>query len=236
MSRWLCVLCVIGGTSMLVHAGTPVDTASLIRQRIMKAYGADRFQDIDAFTYTFNIQSGDRKVKRVWTWEPKRGCVTFHGKGPAGSIIDYSYTHTKTDTSDTTLDTYVDQRFINDNYWLFFPFHLAWDSNLVYNTTGVILSPELGNAEHLVVRYTGGGYTPGDMYVLFPDAMGLLRWWVFYRGAKEDQGSMMTWDDPIRVGPITLSTSHRNTDGTFKLWFSDIAFKLHGDDKWIKAQ
>ena len=45
-----------------------------------------------------------------------------------------------------------------------------------------------------------------------------------------------TWEDYRRVGPLTLSLDHRGADGSFRVWFTDVAVRLAGQSAWISAQ
>ena len=47
-----------------------------------------------------------------------------------------------------------------------------------------------------------------------------------------------TWAGYKKAGPLLISTEHRGTaDGKpLHLWFSNVAVKLAGSDKWMEAQ
>ena len=236
MNRRLLTFLLAMTAVMVARAAVPVDSVAMLKERIIRAYGVDRFEGIEALRYTFNIQMGENRVRREWTWEPRGGCVTFRGKGPGSSTpIEYAYTHGAIDTADTSITAYVDKRFVNDNYWLLFPFHMIWDSNTVITTGSQFPAPEQSRNGRLLVQYSAGGYTPGDSYELFPAADGRLAWWVFRKGGKQEQGSAMTWEKHVRLGPITVCVEHYNPDRTFHLWFSDLAVRMRGSDKWIDA-
>src|SRR5262249_8744315 len=101
-----------------------------IADEIAKAYGLDSWDQIDAVRYTFNIDLSVLKLKlsRSWVWEPKTGQVTYEGKDKAGNPVKVTYTRSQLASQSEVVQKEVDPGFINDQYWLVFPFHLVWDA------------------------------------------------------------------------------------------------------------
>ena len=131
--------------------------------------------------------------------------------------------------------------FINDNYWLIFPFHVYWDTSATVTDEGMQKLPlGKGSAEQVVVKYpAGGGYTPGDTWALYVGTNGRVEEFRYdHGGTKKPSVVIATWAGYKKAGPLLISTEHRGTaDGKpFHLWFTNVAVKLAGSDKWMDAQ
>ena len=78
--------------------------------------------------------------------------------------------------------------FINDNYWLLFPFHAYWDTSATVTDEGMHKLP-LGNgsAELVAVKYPAevGGYTPGDTWELYVGKDNRVEYFVYHRGGAK---------------------------------------------------
>jgi hypothetical protein len=62
----------------------------------------------------------------------------------------------------------IDPGFVNDQYWLVFPFHVYWDAGADVQDRGMTKLPlGKGTGRHVVVKFAGGGYTPGDTWELY---------------------------------------------------------------------
>ena len=214
----------------------PAPSAPPLAEKVAKAYGVDKFDTIDAIKFTFNIQKGDVHVKREWTWEPLTRKVTFHGKGASGDTMTYSYDQSAVDTTNVDMK-FVDPRFVNDQYWLLFPFHLKWDDMAKIEATGQDSLPMgSGMAERLVVSYPqAGGYSPGDVYELFVGPDQMITHWIFRPGGSTTDQLPFSWSGNVKVGPITVSTDHLSPDGSFHLYFTDVAVRLKGKSEWIRG-
>ena len=215
---------------------TTARSAPALAEQVAKAYGIDRFDTIDAIKFTFNIQKGDVHVKREWTWEPGTHKVSFHGKGAAGDTITFTYDQSMVDTTNADMK-FVDPRFVNDQYWFLFPFHLKWDDMATIEATGQDSLPMgSGMADHLVVSYPkAGGYSPGDMYELFIGPDHMITHWIFRPGGSTTDQLPFSWSGNRTVGPIVVSTEHLSPDGSFHLYFTDVAVRLKGKSEWISG-
>ena len=222
----------------LCRADSPAKPPEAIR--IAESYGVKNFTRVDALRFTFNVKRGTMTVERQWTWETKTGQVACVARQPDGSQLTHSYNHLDLAEGDRDLNRTVDAWFINDQYWLLFPFHLVWDSNVTLTPGGKKDLPiPPGTANYLFVQYaktSGIGYTPGDAYDFFYDDVGAIRQWIFRKGGSAQPTLIATWQKPVSVGPIKICLDHRNADGTFRMWFSDVAVKLAGQDNWIPAE
>jgi len=168
------------------------DAAYLIAQK----YGLQNWNKVESITYTFNVKNPRAEFGRTWTWHPKEDKVYSHAD-------DISYTRGE------GMDEKIDKNFINDVFWLLFPFQIVWDPTLTFE--------EEENDKD-------DGYTPGDVYELFYDEDYNITAWIFLRGGK-GEGRATVWKDNQEFNGITISTEHRNPEGG-GLWFSDIEVTL----------
>jgi hypothetical protein len=211
-----------------------------IRHQIADAYGLGSWSKVEQIKYTFNFEAGPKKGVRTWTWDTKADKVTYEGADGAGKPTRVTYARASM-PPDVVKD--VDPHFINDQYWLLFPFHLVWDKDVTVEDKGMAVDPSgktKGKVRKVVVTYpkTGGGYTPGDMYDLFVGADNRVVAWVFHHGGEVKPTLTVTWDDYKMAGPILISTDHRGTlqDKPFHLFFSDVAVKLAGSSDFVPAK
>ncbi|MFO7707134.1 MAG: hypothetical protein R6V84_03100 [Desulfobacterales bacterium] len=207
------------------------------RVRLAEAYGLRDFGEIEELRYTFNVSLPDRVVSRSWAWEPKTDRVTFMGSAEQGGTVAYDRSALAGQAEETIRK--IDPQFVNDNYWLLFPLRLFWDQSALVTADQELqkLPIGTGQAERLVVRYpTNEGYTPGDVYELFIDGSGRIAQWVYRRGGDPQPTRITTWVGYQKVGPLTLSLDHRSADGSFRVWFTDVAVRLTGRPDWITAR
>lgn len=191
--------------------------------KVAQAYGVSSFSKVKSIAFTFNVHFGDRKVKRDWTWNPQTGSVTYEGQGPDGKEIKYSYNRNKIDKSNEE-EKFVDGRFINDSYWLLFPFHLEWDNNVKITNMGEKNLPiGKGKATMLTVQYENNvGYTPNDAFDLFINKDNMITEWIYRHGGSESNKAPFTWQNNKKFGNIIISTEHYNAGKKGKIWFSNV--------------
>jgi hypothetical protein len=203
--------------------------------RLAEAYGAGKFNQIDALRYTFNVKIGDKVVSRAWVWEPQADRVTFAGTAGQGSRV--SYRRSDLSSQPTEQLKQVDGWFINDNYWLIFPLRVHWDKTVTVSAddapAGLPIGP--GRARRLAVTYPPeGGYTPGDVYELFVDSSPRITQWIYRKGGAAQPTRMTTWEDYRSVGPLLISFTRRGPDDGFRVWFTGVALRLKGQSEWIE--
>ena len=186
-------------------------------------YGIDSFSDISSIAFTFNVRNKDVTVKRTWAWEPKTGRVVYNGPGISGADTSVTYNRNQIDTQSATT-VYADKRFINDQYWLLFPFHMVWDKNVDIKIDGkkkFPLSDETGTS--LIVEYKNNvGYTPNDVFVLFLGDDNMIRQWIYRPGGSKEKERPYTWESNKKFDGITISTEHYGKDNQTKVWFTNI--------------
>jgi hypothetical protein len=213
-----------------------------IIEQIAKTYGLDSFSQVEAVRYTFNLQFPGVNISRTWTWEPKTNKVSYDGKDKDGKPVKVSYVRSDLNSQPDAVKKEIDPGFINDNYWLVFPFHAYWDTSATVTDEGMQKLPiGSGSAKHVIVKYPSeaGGYTPGDTWELFVGKDYRVQQFVFHHGGDaKPQLVKATWTGYKMAGPLLVSTEHRGTaDGKpMHLWLTNVAVKLTGSDTWVPAK
>jgi hypothetical protein len=221
-----------------------------ISEQIAKTYGLDSFGQIEAIRYTFNAK-GALNLSRTWVWEPKTDQVSYEGKDKAGKPVKLTYLRSQLSSQAAVVKDEIDPGFINDQYWLLFPFHLIWDSSAKVEDTGMHKLPMgRGSARRVVVTYpSDGGYAPGDTWELFVGTNNRIQEWVYHRAGNAKPTGVWSWVDYKKAGPLLVSLDHRGTlfslPGSSKplpegkpvrIFFSDVSVKLVGSNTWVNAQ
>jgi len=210
-------------------------------EQMTKTYGLDAFGQIEKVRFTFNIES---VVARSWEWDTKTDQISYEGKDKEGKPVKATYSRSQLDKEPDAVRNEIEPAFTNDQYWLLFPFHVAWDTSAKVTDEGQQKLPlGEGSAERIVVKYPDqGGYAPGDTWELYvgPDHRVVQ---MVYHGGKpgvQKRPSLLiaTWEGNKKAGPLLVSTDHHGTaDGKpFRLFFSDVSVKLTGSDSWVNAQ
>ena len=209
-----------------------------IAEQIAKAYGLDSFGQIDAIRYTFSIPIF--KLTRTWTWEPKADRVTYEGKDKDGKPVKVTYLRSQLSSQPEIVQKEIEPGFVNDQYWLVFPFHVVWDPGATVEDAGMQKLPlGKGSARLVRVKYAGGGYTPGDTWNLYVGTDNRVQVLDFHHGGDVKPSVVIaSWAGYKKAGPLLISTDHRGTaDGKpFSLTFTNVAVKLAGSDTWVNAQ
>ena len=213
---------------------------SSVAEPIAKAYGLDSFEQIEGIRYTFNLDFPLGKVSRMWEWNPKTNTVSYEGKDKEGKPMKVTYQRSQVSSQSDAVKNEIDPGFVNDNYWLLFPLHAYWDTSADVQNKGIQELP-LGNgsAQLVSVKYSGGGYTPGDTWNLYVGKDNRVEQLLFqHGGTKKPSVVKATWEGYKKAGPLLISTDHRGTadGGALHLFFSDVAVKLTGSDTWTNAQ
>jgi len=230
----ICLYVVIGLFAFVSACGSESATDA---ERIARAYGIDRFDEIESIKYTFNVEYGVQNSGRSWIWEPKTTKVTYEGPVSKDSVITYSYFRNKLDTTDQKM-VQIDRMFINDKYWLLFPFNLVWDEDITITESGKKFTPILRVDKYkMTVQYgKEGGYTPGDAYDVYYDKDDyLIDVWTFRKGGAKDDPRPYTWEEHQQVGPIIVCKVHYSLNKNFKIHFTDVAVKTAESSGWEEA-
>jgi hypothetical protein len=225
------------GVLLLIAGSSAAQDKPDVRKQIADAYGFSSWSQVEQIRYTFNVEAGKVKLARTWIWEPKADRVTFEGKDKEGKPLKVSYTHAQM-TPDIVKN--IDPDFINDQYWLVFPFHLVWDTSATVEDKGQS-KPLAGRglARKVTISYPKqGGYTPGDSYDLFVDANNHAVAWTHHEGGTPKPSLTTSWVDYKKAGPLVIALDHRGTEEgkPIRIFFTDVAVRLTGSDAWVPAQ
>jgi len=234
----------LAALGVLLAATSFAQTRPPIVEQLAKTYGIDSYSQVEAVRYTFNLDLPALNVKlaRTWTWEPKTGNVTYESKDKEGKPVKVSYNRNQLASAPDNVKNDIDPGFNNDNYWFIFPFHVYWDTSATVTVTEKSKLPiGQGTATLVSVKYAPeiGGYTPGDTWNLYVGADGRVIQFVYLRGGpKKPSNVTTTWAGYKKAGPVLVSTEHRGTaDGKpARIFFTGVAYKLAGSDKWMDAK
>jgi len=211
-------------TSILITFCTLVSSTALYAldwnhpklQKFLALYAVEEIKNVETVEYRFRVQIKDKSVNRKWTWWPKADKIKMEQEGK--ETVEYSR------QSQLEQNKKTDSAFINDNYWLLFPWRIYVDSS-------VTLSWANKEESSLLIQYPHeGGYTPGDAYTLHFDKNMLITSWDFDAKGDGKIDRSMSWEGYQKLGPLLISTQHKAED--FHLWFEDLRLKLSGDSDW----
>jgi hypothetical protein len=214
-----------------------------ILEQIAKTYGLDSYPQIEAIRYTWNGEvTGLFKASHIWEWELKTGKVSFESTDKDGKPVKVAYMRSELSSQPNNVKTAVEPAFVNDNYWLLFPFHAYWDTSATVTDEGMKKLPTgVGSAELVAVKYGAelGGYTPGDTWELYVGKDKRVEYLVFHHGGdKKPSLVKASWAGYKKAGPLLVSTEHRGTaDGKpLHISVTNVAVKLTGSDTWMDAK
>ena len=211
-------IALLGLVWMLVFVGctgTSNDEEKPLPMKVAEAYGFDQMDQVESIQYTWNVRVDSVTVRsRSWEWGVSSQTVRY-------SDPDTTVTYFLSEKDNFPED--IDGRFVNDKYWLLFPFQLAWDTGYEFEVIADQTAPISGdNATKLTIVYDDTeGYTPGDAYDLYLSGDHMIKEWVFRRGNGEN-GRAMTWENVQNFGGIKIAMDHRDENGNRVLWFSDV--------------
>lgn len=191
-------------------------------EKIANANGIDNWKNVSKIAFTFNVDRDSSHFERSWTWHPKTGDVTLiSGKDTI------SYNQMAVDS--TTLK--ADESFINDSFWLLAPFHLVWDKGTTISgfvKEDAPMSKMTMNKITVSYPSNGGGYTPGDAYDFYFGDDYLVKEWIYRKGNSKEEPSMITsWDNYQDFNGLKIAKEHKNLEGNFKLYFTNVTVKFN---------
>lgn len=190
-----------------------------LAKKVAAAYGVDNFKKAKMMTFTFNAKRDTAVNSRSWNWNIAENIVTMT---TTKETVTY-----KRDTIQSAAMKSVDQKFINDQYWLIFPYHLVWDNGFTLTTKQKIISP-IAKKEMtvLTVQYNNkDGYTPGDAYDLYLDTNFMISEWTYRKGGVEKPTLSTTWQNMIEEKGLKIATNHQTVDGKFSIYFNGVTVK-----------
>lgn len=226
---------------LVLAAPSWAQTRPRIAEQIAKRYGLDSFDKIEAIRYTFNLQLPGVNISRSWVWQPKTERVSYEGKDKDGKLVKVTYVRSQLDGEPANVRDQIEPAFVNDEYNLFFPFHVYWDASADVRDMGTQKLPlGKGSAKQVVVKYPSeGGYTPGDTWELYVRSDNRVEEFGYHRGGTTKPSVVIArWAGYKKAGPLLISTDRRGTaDGKpLRIFFSGVSVKLVGSDTWVSAR
>lgn len=224
---------------LLLATGANAQQLPAAAEKMAKTYGLDRFGQVEAIRWTFAIEG--LIPARTWVWEPGTDTVSYDGKDKDGKPVKATYRRSELDSQSDAIKNKIDPGFVNDQYWLLLPLHVAWDGASV-SDDGMHETP-LGkkSARRIVAKYASGGYSPGDTWELYVGADNRVEEIAYHRAVPVTglpNLVLAKWEGHKKVGPLLIATDHPGTaDGKpFTLTLSDVAVRVKGSKDWISAQ
>ncbi len=188
-----------------------------IPEKIAYAHGIEHWNSVNKIEFTFNVDRDTTHFQRTWMWDVRNNEVT-RIMGADTTVYDRAVID--------SITAKVDAGFINDKYWLLAPFNLKWDQNsYTYEHSTSQISPiSKTPMQKLTIVYGNtGGYTPGDAYDFYFEDDYLLKEWVFRKGNQKDISLATTWEDYETISELQIGKRHKNEDGSFALYFTEIS-------------
>lgn len=234
LARLSAICCLLFGV-LAVSAASNAQTSPNIGEQLAKAHGLDGFGQIDAIRFTFNAQLPGHNVSRSWVWWPKTHQISYEGKDKDGKPVKVTFVETQLDAAPPNVREQIEPAFANDKYNMIFPLQAYWDGAPVHDKGMQKLPIGEGSA-----RLVSVDYSPGDVWDLYLAPDYKVEAFAFHRGESGLKPSLVvaTWGAYKKAGPLLIATDRRGTaDGQpLRIWFTDLAVKLAGSDKWVPAQ
>lgn len=186
---------------------------------LVAAHGMNHWDTVEEINFTFNVDRGGENVaSRSWSWKPKTDDVIMT---TATDTLSYNRNDMESEA------VKADQGFINDKYWLLAPFQIAWDEGTtVISETAVEAPMSKKNMNKLTLTYGNeGGYTPGDAYDFYYENPNRIEEWVFRKGNANEASMTTTFEGYKEMNGMQIATEHKNEDGSFRLYFTDVSIK-----------
>ncbi|HYK76563.1 MAG TPA: hypothetical protein VEV16_06275 [Daejeonella sp.] len=188
-----------------------------LEQKVAEAYGIEHFKNIKHLAFTFRVKKDTAEHSRHWNWDIANQTVSL--------TSDKENITYRRDTIKSEQMKSVDQKFINDQYWLLFPFHLIWDKGMSMEYKDKVSSPiRHQESKLLTVQFDKNvGYTPGDAYDLYVDPnKHLITEWSYRAGGASTPTITTTWEDIKEFKGLKIAENHLSADNNFRVWFTDI--------------
>jgi len=186
-----------------------------VAEEIANAHGLDQWDKVKEIAYTFNVDRNNKHFERSWIWKPKSHDVTF-----ISETDTISYNRSKLDS----ISLPIDKNFINDKFWLLFPFQLVWDTEttiLKPIKAKTEISQEILNKITLIYPKKGG-YTPGDAYDVFYDDNYVIKEWVYRKGNQAKPSMTTTFENHKDFDGIKVALEHKKQGGNWNLNFTSV--------------
>ena len=186
----------------------PSADATGIIDSIARVAGMKDFSNIMEIDFTYSAKAPSERITRQWQWFPRTDDVIFSGKNPKGK--KESVTYSRKAVADTRPEAQVhtiDAWFVNDCYWLLFPYFLAHDPQKRVTRNNSAVMPISGKwATGITVEYYKPDKSrPGDKYEIFVDSTYRIKEWIFYPYESFKAVSANKWENYRKIGPFMVS-------------------------------
>ena len=188
-----------------------------LAEKVANAYGIKKFKKAKSMSFTFNIKRDTFPSSyRTWDWNMAENTVKMT---TAKQTVTY-----RRDTIQSAAMKSIDGKFINDQYWLIFPFHIAMDKGCKLTEKQNVIAPiSKQNSTMLTIQYNNvDGYTPGDAYDLYINKKYMVTEWVYRSKGVEKPSLNTTWKDVVTNAGVKTATDYSSADGKFKIYFTGI--------------
>jgi len=193
---------------------------SNLPEKIANYYGIQQFKKVKSIAFTFNVGKNGKHINRKWQWYPSTNQVIFFNDTENSTFI---HNNAKGDAQES-----LDKKFVNDCYWLLFPYYLVWDKdNYDFTVLKQVKSP-INNVSStkLTINYISTeGFSPNDTYEFYLNDKYEILEWVYRKGGSEIPTKITTWEQTKSFNDIKISTFHQGNKGDFKVWFSGLEIK-----------
>ncbi len=184
-------------------------------EKIANAHGFAEWDQVNKLKFTFNVDAGGNHSERSWIWMPKTNDVTMI---TANDTLNYNR------AAVDSISLNADKAFINDKFWLLAPFQLVWDKGTKIKEPVKSIAP-VSNKElnKMTLTYIGdGGYTPGDAYDFYYNDDFKVEEWVYRKGNSTEPSMTTTFENYEDFKGIKIAKDHKNLNGDWNLYFTDI--------------
>jgi hypothetical protein len=196
--------------------GQEVDATAIVDSIALKAGMSDLSSSIMEIKYTYSAKSSEGAVTHGWEWFPKTDDVIFTGKDPLGKKgkVTYSRKALKDTRKEAAVHT-IDAWFVNDLYWLLFPYFLKNDPQKRMTRNNSAVMPLSGKwATGITVEYyKPDPRRPGDKFEVYVDSLYQIKEWVVYPYESHRAVAANKWENYRQVGPFMISFSRIAPNG-----------------------
>ena len=190
-----------------------------VSEKIANAHGIEHWDKVANLEFTFNVDRDSSHSERSWIWNPKTNDVTLF-------MQNDTIVYNRSNIDSTNLN--ADKRFINDKFWLFFPFQLVWDEGITFSDPIITIAPiNKKELNKITALYSNeGGYTPGDAYDIFYNDEYMIEEWIYRRANAAEPSLSCTFENYRDFNGIKLALDHKKSGEIWNLNFTNIKVVL----------
>lgn len=212
------LLLLITTASFIVPNNTTYQEEGIL-EKVANAHGLQNWKNVSEITFAFNVDRDTTHFERTWIWKPKTNDIT--------SITDEeTVKYNWADMDSTAYKTNAD--FINDKFWLLAPYQLVWNRDNITHEHLLLAEAPISKEpmQKLTIVYgSEGGYTPGDAYEFYFGDDYIIKEWVFRKSNQAEPSMTTTFEEYKEIGGLKIATMHKMAEGSFKLYFTELAVK-----------